>query len=84
LTVLLVVALTLVLVGGTAVVLTREPARQAPAMSVFGLLLAVLFVLLGAPDVALSQIAVGAAVTPLLVMLTVRTVIRHCSQGDRR
>jgi uncharacterized MnhB-related membrane protein len=71
-----VVALTLVLAAGTAVVLTPDPARQAVALSVFGLLLAVLFVVLQAPDVALAQLAVGSAVVPLMVLLALRRIRR--------
>ena len=41
-------------------------------LSVFGLLLSVLFLTLSAPDVALSQIGVGTAIVPLMVMLAVR------------
>jgi uncharacterized MnhB-related membrane protein len=41
---------------------------------VHGLLLATVFMLVAAPDVALSQIAVGTVLVPLLVMLTVRAV----------
>lgn len=83
-TVLLVVALTLVGVCGTVVALTGQPDRQAPALAFFGLLLSVLFVLLGAPDVALSEIGVGSAVTPLLVLLTVRAVARTRDRGADR
>jgi uncharacterized MnhB-related membrane protein len=61
------------------VVLTHDPIRQAVTLSVFGVLLAVLFLVLQAPDVALSQVAVGAAVVPLMVLLAVRTIRR-----DRR
>ena len=70
------IAAALVLVGctGTTVALTRRPDHQALLLSAYGLTLSVLFVLLAAPDVALSQIAVGTAVVPLLVMLTVRKV----------
>jgi uncharacterized MnhB-related membrane protein len=75
-TALLVVALLLVAAGGTVVVASHSPAEQAVALSLYGLLLSVLFVLLGAPDVALSQLAVGAAVVPLMVMLAVRTIRR--------
>jgi energy-converting hydrogenase B subunit D len=71
---LLVVAFLLVAAGGTVVVLTREPARQAVTLSVYGVLLTLLFVLLQAPDVALSQVAVGSAVVPLMVLLAVRKV----------
>ena len=71
---LLVVAFLLVAAGGTVVVLTREPSRQAVVLSVYGVLLTLLFVLLQAPDVALSQVAVGSAVVPLMVLLAVRKV----------
>jgi len=71
---LLVVAFLLVAAGGTVVVLTHEPSRQAVTLSVYGVLLTLLFVLLQAPDVALSQVAVGSAVVPLMVLLAVRKV----------
>jgi energy-converting hydrogenase B subunit D len=71
---LLALAFLLVAAGGTVVVLTREPARQAVTLSVYGVLLTLLFVLLQAPDVALSQVAVGSAVVPLMVLLAVRKV----------
>ncbi|HLI55209.1 MAG TPA: hydrogenase subunit MbhD domain-containing protein [Acidimicrobiales bacterium] len=75
-TVLAAIMLTLAGLGGTAVVLTGQPARQALAVSAYGLVLAVLFMVLQAPDVALSQIAVGTAVVPLMVMLAIRKVER--------
>lgn len=71
---LVLLGLALVATAGTAAVLTREPVRQAVALSVFGLTLALLFLVLQAPDVALSQLAVGTAVVPLMIMLTVRKV----------
>ena len=73
---LIALGLVAVAITGTAVVLTPDPGRQAVSLSVFGLMLALLFVLLQAPDVALSQIAVGTAVVPLMVMLTVRRIKR--------
>ena len=67
-------ALTLVLLTGTAVAMSNAPERQAVTLSVFGLALTVLFMALQAPDVALSQLGVGAAVVPLMVMLAIRKV----------
>lgn len=67
--VLLPVALLLVAAAGTVVVLTREPVRQAIVLSLLGLTLTVLFVVLQAPDVALSELTVGSAVVPLMVLL---------------
>ena len=68
------VALTLVLLGGTAVVLTEKPTRQAIMLSAYGVLLGILFLSLSAPDVALSQIGVGTAVVPLVVMLAIKRI----------
>ncbi len=71
---LLFLVFLLVAVGGTVVVSTQDPERQAVTLSVYGVLLALLFLLLQAPDVALSQVAVGTAVVPLMVLLAVRKV----------
>ena len=75
---LIFLALGLVAVAGTVVVLTAQPARQAVTVSVFGLTLAILFLTVQAPDVALAQLAVGTAVVPLMIMLTIQKV------GSRR
>ncbi len=66
------VMLTLVGMAGTAVVFTTAPKRQALILSAFGLTLGLLFMVLQAPDVSLSQIGVGTAIVPLMVMLAVR------------
>ncbi|BBC91932.1 Na(+)/H(+) antiporter subunit B [Streptomyces griseofuscus] len=74
---LILVALLLVAATATAAVAQRDPARQALVLSVLGVFLAVLFTVLQAPDVGLSQLAVGAALTPLLIMLSVRKIRRR-------
>ena len=76
-TALIIVALTLVAVTGTAVVLTADPERQAVTVSVMGLALVILFMVMQAPDVALSELGVGAAVVPMMVMLTIRSRRRN-------
>ncbi|MCE3033116.1 hydrogenase subunit MbhD domain-containing protein [Streptomyces sp. CMSTAAHL-2] len=79
---LILVALLLVAVAATAAVAQRDPARQALVLSVLGVFLAVLFTVLQAPDVGLSQLAVGAALTPLLIMLSVRKIRRRRRDRD--
>ncbi|MEC3993887.1 DUF4040 domain-containing protein [Actinacidiphila sp. DG2A-62] len=74
---LVAVALAFVVVCATVAVLCRDPVRQALVLAVLGLGLAVLFAVLQAPDVALSQLGVGTALTPLLILLTVRKVSRR-------
>ncbi|CAL9664704.1 hydrogenase subunit MbhD domain-containing protein [Streptomyces sp. enrichment culture] len=73
---LIVTALLLVAGSATAAVAVRDPVRQSLVLAVLGVVLAVLFTVLQAPDVALSQLAVGSALTPLL-LLTVRKVRRR-------
>jgi len=79
------VALVAVALGGTAVVFARDPARQALVSSVFGISLAVLFLAFQAPDVALSQVVVGAVALPAMIMLTLRKIIRReeVDRGER-
>ena len=73
----IVVALLLVAAAATVAVLVRDPVRQAVVLAVLGVVLAVLFTAVQAPDVALSQLAVGGALTPLLLLLSVRKVKRR-------
>lgn len=80
--VLIVAALTLVGLAGTAVVAADMPERQAVTLSFFGLALTVLFMAFQAPDVALSQLGVGAAIVPLMVMLAIRTISQHPAREE--
>jgi energy-converting hydrogenase B subunit D len=64
------VAFVLVAAAGTAVALTRSPFRQAIVLSLYGLVLTVLFVTLQAPDVALSLATIGSAALPTIVLLS--------------
>jgi uncharacterized MnhB-related membrane protein len=68
--VLQVTVLLLVAAGATAVVLIRRHAHQVIALSVYGVLLAVLFLAFQAPDVALSELTVGAVALPIVLLLT--------------
>lgn len=69
--------LVVVALVGTLVVATRDPLRQAAVSGIFGLALAALFLSLQAPDVAFSQIVVGAIVVPVLVLLAMAKIREH-------
>ena len=66
----------------TAVVLARDPLRQAMLASIYGLVLGVLFFLFQAPDVALSQTVVGAVALPLMVLLALAKVTEEQKERD--
>ena len=72
--VLQVTVLVLVAAGATAVVLIRRHVRQIVALSAYGLLLAVLFLVFQAPDVTLSELTVGAVALPIVLLLTLAKV----------
>ncbi len=76
--------LVLIAAGATGVVFTREPGRQAIAISFYGLLLSVMFLLFQAPDVSLSQIVVGAVALPLMMLLALAKVRRDSEERERR
>jgi energy-converting hydrogenase B subunit D len=59
----------LVAAGALAVVLTRDLVRLALMSSLYGLLLVVFFLVLQAPDVALSELVVGAVGFPLVILV---------------
>lgn len=65
---LLAILFALAAVAGLGVVLSRDPRRQVMAMAANGLALTLLFFALQAPDVALSELVVGTAATPLLFL----------------
>lgn len=68
--------LALVVVGGSMVALTREISGQPIIVSLFGLILALMFMVFQAPDVALSQIVVGAVGLPLMILLAIAKLRR--------
>lgn len=65
-----------------ATVSTRDPVNQAMAVSLHGLVLAVLFLAYQAPDVSLSQLVVGAVALPLMVLLALSKVRKD--EAERR
>ncbi|WP_230421515.1 DUF4040 domain-containing protein [Actinomadura soli] len=80
---LICLALALAALMATAVVLTRGTVRQAIVLSGYGLVLGLLFLILQAPDVAMSQIGVGTVLLPLIVVLALHATRRHRDTGHR-
>jgi energy-converting hydrogenase B subunit D len=76
------VALVVVALTGTATVLVRDPPRQLVVAGFFGLALAVLFFVVGAPDVALSQITVATVAVPVMALLTLARMAQREEEGE--
>ena len=69
----------LLLVAAVApgVVLSRDPKAQVVTLSFYGLVLTLMFFIFRAPDVALSQITIGAVMLPLMIMLALSKMRRQ-------
>lgn len=61
----------LVALGAGAVVLTRDPRRQILVSGIYGYALVALFMVLQAPDVALSMLVVSTVAYPLVVLAAI-------------
>lgn len=66
-----IAALLLVAIGAWLVVAARDPTRQAVVASLYGLTLGILFFSFQAPDVALSNIVIGAVAMPTIILLAI-------------
>jgi energy-converting hydrogenase B subunit D len=79
--------LILIAITGFMVVRTQNVTEQVIALGFYGLVTALMFFYFQAPDVALSQITVGAVAMPLMIMLALsRMKFRNVSRqkdGER-
>jgi energy-converting hydrogenase B subunit D len=73
-TLLQIAALSAVALGATAVVVVKDPLRQALVLGIYGLALTMLFFVLQAPDVALSEIVISTVGLPVMILLALRKV----------
>jgi energy-converting hydrogenase B subunit D len=71
-----IIILIFVAIAGTAVVLTRDVTSQVIGLSFYGCILALMFFIFQAPDVAFSQITIGAVALPLMFMLALARIRR--------
>ncbi len=73
-TLLQIVALVGVALGGGAVALMSDPLKQAMVLGIYGLSLTMLFFVFQDPDVALSEIVVATVGLPVMILLALRKV----------
>ncbi len=67
-------ALLMVALAGTTVVLVRDPLRMTILNAIYGLTLAILFLVFQAPDVALSMLVVGGIAYPIVLLAAIARV----------
>ena len=72
-----IVSFALVALGAPLVVLTRDPLRQSLVNGIYGVSLVCLFVVLAAPDPALSMVVVSGIAYPLVILAAIARSRRH-------
>lgn len=77
-------SLLLVAAAAPGVILSRDPKSQVVTLSFYGLLCALMFFIFQAPDVALSQITIGAVMLPLMILLALTKMRRHNLRQRRK
>jgi energy-converting hydrogenase B subunit D len=82
-TALQAVALLVVVAAGTAIVFVPDPLRQTLVLSIYGLALTLLFFVVQAPDVALSELVVGGVGMPVIILAALRKIARHTAERER-
>ena len=82
---LVTVIVILMLASALAVLLLKNPISAVAAASVVSLALSVLFVILRAPDVAMTEAAVGGGLSSLILALSLRRLgLWHVEGEDRK
>ncbi len=69
--------LLLMLVASIYAIVQKDLLYAVIATGVISLVLTVLFYLLQAPDVALTEAAIGVALTTIIFIITIRNTVRH-------
>lgn len=77
--------LLLVLIGAAVyAVRQRDLLYAVIATGVISLALTALFLALQAPDVALTEAAIGVALTTIIFIITIRNTVRHEDEQDKK
>ncbi|MGA8109215.1 MAG: DUF4040 domain-containing protein [Acidobacteriaceae bacterium] len=76
--------LALIAVSAFVIVRTDDVTNQLLALGFYGLLFALMFFVFQAPDVALSQITVGAIALPLMIMLAITRMKHRKAQREQK
>jgi uncharacterized MnhB-related membrane protein len=76
--------LLLIMLGAAVYAVVQKDLLYAViATGVISLVLSVLFYLLQAPDVALTEAAIGVALTTIIFVITIRNTVRYEDEHDK-
>jgi len=80
---ILIIVLLLLMIGASVYAIVQKDLLYAViATGIISLILSILFYLLQAPDVALTEAAIGVALTTIIFIITIRNTVRHEEEED--
>ena len=82
--ILIAVLFILIIAAAVYAVRQKDLLYATLATGIISLILSVLFFLLQAPDVALTEAAIGVALTTIIFVITVRNTVRMEEDGDSK
>jgi len=82
---ILIIVLFLLMIGAAVYSIRQKDLLYATiATGIISLVLSVLFYLLQAPDVALTEAAIGVALTTIIFIITIRNTVRYEDESDNK
>ncbi len=81
---ILIIFLLLLMIGAAVYAVHEKDLLYAViATGIISLILSILFYLLQAPDVALTEAAIGVALTTIIFIITIRNTVRHEEEDNK-
>ncbi len=81
---ILILVLLLLMIGAAVYAVHEKDLLYAViATGIISLILSILFYLLQAPDVALTEAAIGVALTTIIFIITIRNTVRHEEEDNK-
>ncbi len=81
--ILLLILLALMIAASVYAVRQKDLLYAVIATGIISLMLSILFYLLQAPDVALTEAAIGVALTTIIFVITIRNTVRMEDESDK-
>jgi len=82
--ILISVLLLLMIAASVYAIVQKDLLYAVMATGIISLILSILFYLLQAPDVALTEAAIGVALTTIIFVITIRNTVRLEDETDKK
>ncbi len=82
--ILIVILLLLMIAASVYSIAQKDLLYATMATGIISLILSILYYLLQAPDVALTEAAIGVALTTIIFVITIRNTVRMEDESDKK